>query len=408
MLKEETFILFEYIYYIFFVFILALALAVFMRLLILSRKVAKENADINLQNPKDYQNLESFLLRNNRNFPLSALIKIIPGTFVGFGILGTFLGFSKGIAGMRLSGNVDELFGKLDTFFGGLNTAFITSIVGVILSVIFGTLLYQWPVNKIKYHCARIYNELTKNFNPTESAKLEFDTYIGSIQEMTQTLLTAKKSIETLPKEFLEVGESLEKSIQPVKDTFGAMQATLENYSKQAASLQNASEQIQLSLTKFIETSEQTTEQVNQNLEKTIEATQSIQENNAQLNADHKKMLKDYKILNENLSSIQEKINEEIETYCNSIKNQFSQLLTAYSERAREILQDQNAQMLEERKSTLSDYQQIDEKISSILETLNNNVANYSATIENTLIQTLEEYNKSAQKVTKSFFGEEK
>lgn len=393
------------IYYIFFAGIGGLAVVVFARLLALAVKIAR--ADIgDASDAAQFQSAEAYILRNSPGFPLSAWVRILPGTFVGFGILGTFLGFSDGISGMRLTENVDELFGKLDIFFGGLNTAFNTSIAGVVLSVLFGTILYQWPLNKIKYHCERIRNKLDANFNPTENAKQEFGQYIQSIQGMTKTLLAAKESIETLPQQFFDVGKSLEESIGPIKDTFVAMQATLENYSRQAESLQNASAQIQTSLTKFIETSEQVTEKVNASLASAIVATKDIQENNARLNDDHKKMLDDYKALYENLTSIQKEIKEEVSAYSDAIKNHFSQLLTAYSEQSREILQSQNAQILEERKKTLADYEEIDEKIASILETVNKNLSDYSATIEKTLVQTLETYNTSAKKISESFFGE--
>ena len=351
----------QIIYYIFFAFVFVLALKGFLKLLSLSKLIV--NSDVSKWNFKSevYYSVESFLLATNPNFPLSALVKILPGTFIGFGILGTFLGFSNGISGMSLSGNVDELFGKLDGFFGGLNTAFITSIIGVILSVLFGTILYQWPINKIKFHCARIYSELSKTLTPAEAAKGEFDAYIGSLQEMTKTLLAAKdtieislttavEKIESLPEKFLAVGKSLEESVAPVKDTFSAMQTTLENYSKQADSLRNASEQIQQTLTKFIETSEQTTEKISSTLNETISATKEIQENNSKL----------------------------------------------------------NTQILTDQKTVLEDYQKIDENISSILEIVNKNLADYSDTVEKTLVQTLEEYNKTAQKVTESFFGQRK
>lgn len=393
------------IYYIFFAGIGGLAVVVFVRLLALAVKIARTDVG-DAADAAQFQSAEAYILHNSPGFPLSAWVRILPGTFVGFGILGTFLGFSDGISGMRLTENVDELFGKLDIFFGGLNTAFNTSIAGVVLSVLFGTILYQWPLNKIKYHCERIRNKLDANFNSAENAKQEFGQYIQSIQGMTKTLLAAKESIETLPQKFFDVGKSLEESIGPIKDTFVAMQATLENYSRQAESLQNASAQIQTSLTKFIETSEQVTEKVNSSLESTIVATKDIQENNARLNDDHKKMLDDYKTLYENLTSVQKEIKEEVSVYFNEIKNHFSQLLTAYSEQSREILQSQNAQMIEERKKTLADYEEIDEKIASILETVNKNLSDYSATIEKTLVQTLETYNTSAKKISESFFGE--
>ena len=353
-------IIFRISYYICFVAVFILAFRVFFRLKSFSNHIAQTGVSGENLAPSNYQSTESFLLYSSPNFPLSALIRILPGTFIGFGILGTFLGFSNGISGMRLTGNVDELFGKLDIFFSGLNTAFITSIIGVVLSVLFG-IAYQFPLNKIKFHCGRIYNALEKSLSPAENAKSEFDSYIGSLQEMTKTMLAAKDAIETsltaaaskietLPEKFLEVGKSLEESVAPVKETFSTMQATLENYAAQAQAMQQASERVQSTLSKFIETSEQTNSRITESLEKTISATKEIQENSAKL----------------------------------------------------------NSQILSDQKSVLEDYQKIDEKISGILESVNKNLSDYSATVEKTLVQTLEEYNKAAQKVTESFFGERK
>lgn len=336
-------------YYIFFAGLFVLAGIVFSMLKNLSEKIPKKDFNKAELDFEIYKTTESLIMHSYPDFPLFALVKILPGTFVGLGILGTFIGFSDGISEMSLTGNVDELFGKLDIFFAGLNTAFVTSIVGVVLSVFFG-IIYQFPLNKIKFHCSRIYNVLIKELDSEEKSKVEFDSYILSIQGITKTLLTAKESIENLPQKFLDVEKSLEESILPIKETFGTMQSTLENYSKQAESLQNASEQIQQTITRFIENSEQTTLKVNTTLEQTISATKTIQENNAKL----------------------------------------------------------NEQISESHKIAMKDYQEIDENIGSILSEVNKNLSEYSKTIETTLVQTLEEYNKTAQKVTESFFGDKK
>ena len=401
-----VFLAFKIIYYIFFGMIFILACIVYSRLKKSVENIAKIDKSRIGNSIDDYKSVEAFLLQSSPNFPIYSLTKVLPGTFVGFGILGTFLGFSSGISGMRLTGNVDELFGKLDVFFMGLNTAFITSIIGVILSVVFGTILFQWPLNQIKYHCNRITS--MRHFDPTANTKAEFEVYTNSLHDMTKALLNAKASIENLPDKFKDVGVSLEQSVGPVKDTFSAMQATLENYSKQAESLQNASEKIQNSLTQFIETSEKTTEKVNQSLDKTIATTQSIQATNANLIDNNKKLLEDYNTLNQTLTTVQEKINEEVTSYCAAIKKHFTELLNDYSNETHDILKTQNEQINEERKEMLSDYQKIDENISSIMESVNKNLTEYSQTMEKTLVQTLEEYNKTAQKVTEAFFKDKK
>lgn len=401
-----VFLAFKIIYYIFFGMIFILACIVYSRLKKSVENIAKIDKSRIGNSIDDYKSVEAFLLQSSPNFPIYSLTKVLPGTFVGFGILGTFLGFSSGISGMRLTGNVDELFGKLDVFFMGLNTAFITSIIGVILSVVFGTILFQWPLNQIKYHCNRITS--MRHFDPTANTKAEFEVYTNSLHDMTKALLNAKASIENLPDKFKDVGISLEQSVGPVKDTFSAMQATLENYSKQAEALQNASEKIQNSLTQFIETSEKTTEKVNQSLDKTIATTQSIQATNANLIDNNKKLLEDYNTLNQTLTTVQEKINEEVTSYCAAIKKHFTELLNDYSNETHDILKTQNEQINEERKEMLSDYQKIDENISSIMESVNKNLTEYSQTMEKTLVQTLEEYNKTAQKVTEAFFKDKK
>ncbi|WP_296090088.1 hypothetical protein [uncultured Treponema sp.] len=399
----NLFDIFLIVYYIFFAGLFVLAGNVYSKLKNLSERISKKEFNKAELNFEIYKSSESLIMHSYPKFPLAALVKILPGTFVGLGILGTFIGFSDGISEISLTGNVDELFGKLDIFFAGLNTAFITSIIGVVLSVFFG-IIYQFPLNKIKFHCEKIYSQLIKELDSEEKSKVEFDSYILSIQEITKTLLTAKESIENLPQKFLEVEKSLEESILPIKETFSTMQSTLEesilpiketfgtmqstleesilpiketfgtmqstleesilpiketfgtmqstlvNYSKQAENLQNASEQIQQTLIKFIENSEQTTLKVNTTLEQTISATKTIQENNAKL----------------------------------------------------------NEQISESHKAAMKDYQEIDENIGSILSKVNKNLTEYSKIIETTLVQTLEEYNKTAQKVTESFFGDKK
>lgn len=412
-----------FLYYSFFTVVLVLAVVVWVRLLVLSSQIsATKSADKEIAGK--FKNIDTFLLSSNPGFPLLSLVRLLPGTFVGLGILGTFLGFSDGITKLDLSReDPTEFLNHLDVFFNGLKTAFGTSIAGVILSVLFGTILYQWPLNTINFHCTRLYNEVKEEINLAEGAKSEFNGYVTSIREMTETLLTAKKSIEVLPDRFLDVGKSLEESIGPVKETFAAMQSTLENYAVQAKALQGASEQIQQSLTKFIETAGETTGRVNAVLEQTITATKDIQDNNTKLNSDHAKMLEDYKNLHadmdesykkllENykklykwLSDVQIKMKDDVASYGVEIKNHFSQLLTEYSERSREIIQSQNVQLLEERRTVLEDYKQIDESISSIMESINKNISDYSSVIEKSLVHTLEEYNNTARKVTESFFG---
>ncbi|MDF0728430.1 MotA/TolQ/ExbB proton channel family protein [Cytobacillus sp. S13-E01] len=60
----------------------------------------------------------------------------IPATFVSLGILGTFIGITMGMEGLNPDGPSDELQGGIERLLGGMNVAFISSIVGILISLI--------------------------------------------------------------------------------------------------------------------------------------------------------------------------------------------------------------------------------------------------------------------------------
>ena len=57
-------------------------------------------------------------LQDTNPLPIQAFLKIIPGTFIGFGILGTFIGFAGGIGSIDLS-NSEKLLGSVEQLVGG-------------------------------------------------------------------------------------------------------------------------------------------------------------------------------------------------------------------------------------------------------------------------------------------------
>lgn len=73
------------------------------------------------------------------------VVRLVPGTLTGLGILGTFTGLLIGIRDIGF-GNVGEAMSSVESLLAGINTAFYTSIAGVILSVLFN-FCYQIPRN---------------------------------------------------------------------------------------------------------------------------------------------------------------------------------------------------------------------------------------------------------------------
>ena len=58
------------------------------------------------------------------------------GTLVGLGLLGTFLGLTLGIQGFD-SSNTDKINESIQGLLNGMGTAFLTSLLGMFLSIVF-------------------------------------------------------------------------------------------------------------------------------------------------------------------------------------------------------------------------------------------------------------------------------
>jgi len=72
---------------------------------------------------------------------VTRLAEITPGILTSLGILGTFLGLVLGLSGLNLNAaDTSALLAAMEKLIGGMSTAFLTSIAGVIASIIFNLL----------------------------------------------------------------------------------------------------------------------------------------------------------------------------------------------------------------------------------------------------------------------------
>lgn len=98
------------------------------------------------QDPEAFYNDQTLL----DNLPLD-LFHAMPGIFTGLGLLGTFAGITAGISGIDL-GNVETMKSGIEVLLSGTQTAFVTSVVGLILALVYN-LVDSW-----------IYRPYTKNW----------------------------------------------------------------------------------------------------------------------------------------------------------------------------------------------------------------------------------------------------
>ena len=97
--------------------------------------------------------------------------KSIPGMFVGLGILGTFVGLTLGISDFNFSSS-DKILVSIETLIGGIKTAFLTSLHGIFLSIIFG---YSEKIlfNTFGDHIQKICGLLNDKYKLTKENKIQ-------------------------------------------------------------------------------------------------------------------------------------------------------------------------------------------------------------------------------------------
>ncbi len=148
----------------------------------------------------------------------------VPNKLTGLGILGTFLGLVAGIylasSGIG-SNNIDEAKEALSHLLDGASLAFLTSIAGLITSMIF-----SWREKKHSYE----FKHLLSEWNDLLEERLEF---VSAERLNTGILIEARSQTQALNSFSTDLAVSLgqvlnEQVSQPLNETLGKIQSALE------------------------------------------------------------------------------------------------------------------------------------------------------------------------------------
>lgn len=342
-----------------------------------------------------FRSIEEFLGKRHPVFPVMPLVRILPGTFIGFGILGTFLGFAEGIGGIDMSGSSDEIFGGIGVLLSGMQTAFGTSIIGMIASVFF-SISFQFPIHGIRHvlqspadesldslrqintvmeGTKRAVESLSEQFSSLHPASsiqqsLEELRHIGSVMQETKSVVEtltsklvpfyssnetmrdyldslrqaggavreAKAALETLPGKFADVGKTLDESTAPVRETFAFMNDTLRQYADQTERMQNSSEKISSAVQTLSESETKIMEEMFSALEKSNELNQSIIWDRQSVLSGYNEILETYRQLDENIAAVLEKLNVNVMRYSETLENTLAGVLEQFKQAAKEMV----------------------------------------------------------------------
>lgn len=132
------------------------------------------------QDPEAFYNDRTLL----ENLPLD-LFRAMPGIFTGLGLLGTFVGITAGISGIDL-GNVETMKSGIETLLNGTQTAFVTSVVGLFLALLYN-LLDNWIYRPYTKKLVALIDQLNTLF-PSKSLEEFLSNQAEQAEEQTDAM----------------------------------------------------------------------------------------------------------------------------------------------------------------------------------------------------------------------------
>ena len=132
------------------------------------------------------------------NMPVIEFFKLISGTFVGLGVLGTFVGFSQFLNDFVDSGITLES----TNIFVGLKIAFNTSIIGLLCSIIYNFLIFHPILHLLKVSVTEVSDNLDKSYYVTdEECMRSLSTIVGmterSVEKNIKEMIAEVKAVIT-------------------------------------------------------------------------------------------------------------------------------------------------------------------------------------------------------------------
>ncbi|SON52545.1 anti-phage ZorAB system protein ZorA [Vibrio tapetis] len=297
------------------------------------------------------------------------LIAAVPGFLTAIGVIGTFVGLQIGLSEMNISADVsvDEMKSGVAAVIGGAKVAFMTSVWGVFLSVVF-----NFIEKLLEQAIRRKVNDLQKTIDeifPRLSAESQLQTIAESNVESRDSLQGLAEQIGVKMQESMMtatrgISEALESSLNEimapainklVEDTSEGNQKALEELltkfmdgfgaqgQQQRLAMEGASEQVNESIADMnrtmesfinkMEFSQQQSGERERDLMSSIsvQVGQLVDQSNLQVTQMNELMSSQLANLNKNFESGQHNAAEREKQLISAISSQISQLVTQNS-----------------------------------------------------------------------------
>ena len=151
--------------------------------------------------------------------PIQAFLKIIPGTFIGFGILGTFIGFAGGLSSINIADSQSLLDG-VQNLLDGLKNAFNTSIVGVLASMFLNFIMIHPLLNRLDRCSKQLCDYLDTKFFVSEVDAMSVTDANNKQIPFPQTMGIVLEKLEQVASNINQMGATVGDQVtQSVKAT---------------------------------------------------------------------------------------------------------------------------------------------------------------------------------------------
>lgn len=322
--------------------------------------------------------------------PIQAFLKIIPGTFIGFGILGTFIGFAGGLSSINISDS-QSLLNGVQNLLDGLKNAFNTSIVGVLASMFLNFVLIHPLFNRLD-RCSKILCDyLDTKFYVSEVDAMQVTLTKNNrtqIFPFPQTMGELYTMLEQVASNINQMGATVGDQVtQSVKAT---LDKTIEKIIKEE--IKKLKEEMNSSIT-LLQECQKHLQNAPAHLKEAAEKMQAAAVNNDELfKRQNQDSVEAYsKVVELSLSNYKQKL----EDYTKSVEETFNNLNDKFATYAKTV--EETSEEMLNIKNTLAlmpeDFSNVDKSIQTTTEKLSAN----QTTLENALSESTQAFDKTTE-----------
>lgn len=392
----------------------------------------RANADL-------YFNLDTVMGSLAPKYPVNKALKLIGSSFIGLGILGTFIGFSVAMNSLSFGSPEEMLEGIKQLVENGLNTAFNTSIVGVMCSLFYNFLIFNPLIHETNQYFEKLCDDLDQEYYISETEALmqytmttteEGDSIPFSdslnliLSNMRDQTIALKDFNDELSIKLSNITQSVNSSM---KDFFGedikaqVVESIHSNLEELETALVTASTQLNEASDSVAETVNKIDNEVANSIESFNDALVSALENckdaASHIETVPEKMsgitsaLEDagdkLSSVSDTVSINMESVKDNFETLFNDIQNTQNSVSEILSKvQVNEEYSGRNLEGLtHETNEILNGFRKVDVSLSNIFEKISEEIANYNTTVSGTLSDYLTQFADASKNFSSTIHG---